>query len=94
MGALKPFHTESPTLAAAQSVKIPLPTLFRPVFGDLMFTPPALVLHTMASATHRIRLGVAAYSPWTQHPVEIAGQIAYLDQLSGGRAFYGIVRGA
>ncbi|WP_111511521.1 LLM class flavin-dependent oxidoreductase [Mycobacterium kyogaense] len=64
------------------------------VFGDLMFTPPAAVLHTMASVTRRVRLGVAAYSPWTQHPVEIAVQIAYLDLLSSGRAFYGLVRGA
>ena len=64
------------------------------VFGDLMFTPPALVLHTMAGATSSIRLGVAAYSPWTQHPVEVAGQIAYLDLVSNGRAFYGVVRGA
>jgi 5,10-methylenetetrahydromethanopterin reductase len=59
-----------------------------------MYTPPALVLHTMAGATKSVRLGVAAYSPWTQHPVEIAGQIAYLDLMSEGRAFYGMVRGA
>lgn len=64
------------------------------VFGDLMYTPPALVLHTMAGATTSIRLGVAAYSPWTQHPVEIASQIAFLDLMSEGRAFYGVVRGA
>lgn len=64
------------------------------VFGDLMFSPPALVLHTMAAATRSVRLGVAAYTPWTQHPVEIAGQIAYLDLVSEGRAFYGVVRGA
>lgn len=64
------------------------------VFGDLMFQPPALVLQSMAVATERIRLGVAAYSPWLLHPVEIAGQIAYLDHVSGGRAFYGLVRGA
>jgi 5,10-methylenetetrahydromethanopterin reductase len=64
------------------------------VFGDLMFTPPAAVLHTMASVTRGVRLGVAAYSPWTQHPVEIAVQIAYLDLLSSGRVFYGLVRGA
>ncbi len=64
------------------------------VFGDLMFQPPALVLSTMAAATDRIRLGVAAYSPWTHHPVEIAGQVAYLDLASQGRAFYGLVRGA
>ena len=64
------------------------------VFGDLMFQPPAMVLATMAAATSRIRLGVAAYSPWTHHPVEIAGQVAYLDMASRGRAFYGLVRGA
>jgi len=64
------------------------------VFGDLMFAPPAMVLHTMAGVTKSIRLGVAAYSPWTQHPVEIASQIGYLDLLSRGRAFYGLVRGA
>lgn len=64
------------------------------VFGDLMFQPPAMVLATMAAATNRIRLGVAAYSPWTHHPVEIAGQVAYLDMASQGRAFYGLVRGA
>lgn len=64
------------------------------VFGDLMYQPPAMVLATMASATRQIRLGVAAYSPWTHHPVEIAGQVAYLDLASQGRAFYGLVRGA
>ncbi|MCZ4519146.1 LLM class flavin-dependent oxidoreductase [Rhodococcus ruber] len=64
------------------------------VFGDLMYQPPALVLHTMASSTSRVRLGIAAYTPWTQHPVEIAGQVAHLDAASGGRAFYGLVRGA
>lgn len=64
------------------------------VFGDLMFQPPAMVLQTMAAATSRVRLGVAAYNPWLVHPVEIAGQIAYLDLVSGGRAFCGFVRGA
>lgn len=64
------------------------------VFGDLMMQPPAMVLATMAEATNRIQLGVGCFTPWTLHPVEIAGQLAYLDQLSGGRAFMGIVRGA
>lgn len=64
------------------------------VFGDLMMQPPALVLASMAGATDRIKLGVGCYTPWTLHPVEIAGQLAYLDHLSGGRAFMGIVRGA
>ncbi len=64
------------------------------VFGDLMYQPPALVLHSMTASTSRMRLGIAAYTPWTQHPVEVAGQVALLDAASGGRAFYGLVRGA
>jgi 5,10-methylenetetrahydromethanopterin reductase len=64
------------------------------VFGDLMMQPPAMVLASMAEATSRIHLGVGCYTPWTLHPVEIAGQLAYLDHLSSGRAFMGIVRGA
>ena len=64
------------------------------VFGDLMVQPPIMPLATMAQATQSIRLGVACYNPWTLHPVEIAGQVAYLDLLSEGRAFYGFVRGA
>ncbi len=63
-------------------------------FGDLMMQPPAMVLAIMAEATSRLRLGVGCFTPWTLHPVEIAGQMAYLDQLSEGRAFLGIVRGA
>lgn len=64
------------------------------VFGDLMMQPPAFPLATMAAATERLRLGVGCYTPWTLHPVEMAGQLAYLDHLSGGRVFMGIVRGA
>ncbi|GGF11588.1 LLM class flavin-dependent oxidoreductase [Williamsia phyllosphaerae] len=63
-------------------------------FGDLMMQPPAMVLADMARATSTMRLGVGCYTPWTHHPVEIAGQIAYLDHLSGGRAFLGLVRGS
>jgi len=64
------------------------------VFGDLMMQPPILPLATMATATSRLRLGVGCYTPWTLHPVEMAGQLAYLDLLSRGRCFMGIVRGA
>lgn len=64
------------------------------VFGDLMFQPPIMPLITMAESTMSIRLGIACYNPWTLHPVEIAGQVAYLDLVSQGRAFYGFVRGA
>jgi 5,10-methylenetetrahydromethanopterin reductase len=64
------------------------------VFGDLMMQPPILPLATMATVTSRLRLGVGCFTPWTLHPVEMAGQLAYLDLLSQGRCFMGIVRGA
>lgn len=64
------------------------------VFGDLMFQPPALPLTLMATRTRRLRLGLGAVNPFVQHPAEIAGQVAVLDDLSQGRAFLGLVRGA
>jgi 5,10-methylenetetrahydromethanopterin reductase len=48
----------------------------------------------VAQATSRIRLGPASLNPYTLHPTEIAGQIATLDLLSGGRAYLGLARGA
>jgi 5,10-methylenetetrahydromethanopterin reductase len=64
------------------------------VYGDLMFQPPIGPLLIMAQATTRIWLGPASMNPYTVHPVEIAGQIALLDALSGGRAYLGLSRGA
>jgi 5,10-methylenetetrahydromethanopterin reductase len=64
------------------------------VYNDLMFQPPIGPLTLMAQATERIRLGPASMNPYTLHPVEIAGQIAFLDALSGGRAYLGLSRGA
>ena len=48
----------------------------------------------MARTTERLRLGPAALNPFTLHPYEIAGQIAMLDTVSGGRAYLGLVKGA
>ena len=48
----------------------------------------------MACRTERIRLGPAALNPFTLHPYEIAGQIAMLDSVSGGRAYLGLAKGA
>jgi 5,10-methylenetetrahydromethanopterin reductase len=41
-----------------------------------------------------VRVGAAALNPYTLHPVEIAGQAAALDLVSGGRAFLGVAHGA
>ena len=48
----------------------------------------------MARVTDRIRLGPAALNPFTLHPYEIAGQVAMLDSVSGGRAYLGLAKGA
>jgi 5,10-methylenetetrahydromethanopterin reductase len=64
------------------------------VYHDLCFQPAIAPLLVIAQETERIRLGPAALNPQTLHPVEIAGQIASLDLVSGGRAYLGLVTGA
>lgn len=64
------------------------------VYHDLFFQPAIYPLILMAQVTERVRLGPAALNPYTLHPVEIAGQIAALDAVSGGRAYLGLVRGS
>ncbi len=64
------------------------------VFSDLMYQPAIVPLMVAALNTSRIRLGPACLNPFTQHPVEIAGQIAALDLASNGRAYLGLARGA
>lgn len=63
------------------------------VFGDLGFQPPLPALLLAAQETRRIRLGPACLNPYITHPVEIAGQMAMLDHVAGGRAFLGLARG-
>ncbi|MCS7006258.1 MAG: LLM class flavin-dependent oxidoreductase [Gaiellaceae bacterium] len=64
------------------------------VFHDLCYQPAIGPLLLAARVTERIRLGPAALNPFTLHPVEIAGQIAFLDAVSRGRAFLGLAKGA
>ncbi len=64
------------------------------VYNDMLYQPAWLPLLEMARATTRIRLGVAAVNPFTCHPINIAGNIALIDELSGGRAYLGMARGA
>ena len=64
------------------------------VYHDLLDQPAIGPLLLMARVTERIRLGPAALNPFTLHPYEIAGQVAMLDPVSGGRAFLGIAKGA
>lgn len=64
------------------------------IYADLGYQPAIGPLIAAAEATSRLALGPAALNPYLLHPVEIANQIAYLDRLSGGRAYLGLVRGA
>lgn len=64
------------------------------VFSDPWYVPPIVPLTAIAVATSTIRLGPSCLNPFSLAPSEIAGQIAGLDAISGGRAFLGIARGA
>ncbi len=64
------------------------------VYNDLLYQPAWLPLMEIARTTKRVRLGVAAVNPFTCHPINIAGNIALIDEASGGRAYLGIARGA
>jgi 5,10-methylenetetrahydromethanopterin reductase len=64
------------------------------VYNDLTFQPALGPLLLMAPELQRAQLGPACLNPFTVHPMEIAGQIAVLDQATQGRAYLGIARGA
>src|SRR5262245_9830710 len=52
------------------------------------------LLATLAQATRRTAAGPDVTHPVLHHPAEIAASIAYLDEVSGGRAILGIGRGS
>lgn len=64
------------------------------VYSDLGFQPPMAPLMVAADVTDRLRLGPSCLNPYLLHPVEIAGQVAALDEASGGRAYLGLARGS
>src|SRR5215212_7820244 len=64
------------------------------VYNDMLYQPAWLPLLEIARATRRVRIGPAAVNPFTCHPINIAGNIALLDEASEGRAYLGVARGA
>jgi 5,10-methylenetetrahydromethanopterin reductase len=64
------------------------------VYNDMLFQPAWLPLLEIARHTRRVRIGPAAINPFTCHPINIAGNIALLDEASQGRAYLGLARGA
>src|SRR5262245_24144595 len=63
------------------------------VYNDMLYQPAWLPLLEMARQTRRVRLGPAAVNPFTCHPINIAANIALIDEASEGRAYLGLARG-
>ena len=64
------------------------------VYNDLLYQPPWIPLSLIAQATKSIKIGVASVNPYTSHPINIASNIALINEISKGRAYLGISRGA
>jgi len=63
------------------------------VYNDMLYQPAWLPLLEIARHTSRAQIGVAAVNPFTCHPINIAGNIALIDEASNGRAYLGLARG-
>ena len=63
------------------------------VYNDMLYQPAWLPLLEIARHTKRVRIGPAAVNPFTCHPINIAGNIALIDEASHGRAYLGLARG-
>jgi 5,10-methylenetetrahydromethanopterin reductase len=64
------------------------------IFDDLMYKPAWPILFTIAQHTERIKLGPSVCNPYLTHPSLLAEYAVMLDEVSGGRAYFGIGRGA
>src|SRR5437870_12375338 len=64
------------------------------IFDDLMFKPAWPILFVVAQHTARIRIGPSVCNPYLIHPAILAANTALLDEISEGRAYLGIGRGA
>jgi 5,10-methylenetetrahydromethanopterin reductase len=63
------------------------------VYNDMLYQPAWLPLLEIARATRRVRIGPAAVNPFTCHPINIAGNLALIDEAAQGRAYLGLARG-
>jgi len=64
------------------------------VYDDLMFKPTWPIVTLIGEHTERIEVGPGIVTPQIVHPAYHAGNLAELDELTGGRAVLGIARGA
>ena len=64
------------------------------VYNDMLYQPAWLPLLEIVRSTSRVRIGAAAVNPFTCHPINIAANIALIDEASNGRSYVGFARGA
>ena len=63
--------------------------------SDVVLWPDVYVLQTLAiQATERIGIGSMVTNPYTRHPAAHAAALAVLQDMSGGRCYFGIGVGA
>ncbi len=86
----KPITAYGPLAAAAEASGFDGVT----VYNDMLYQPAWLPLLEIARATRRVRIGPAAVNPFTCHPINIASEIALIDEMAQGRAYLGIARGS
>lgn len=86
----KPLATYGPLAASAEAYGFDGVT----VYNDMLYQPAWLPLLEIARATQRVRIGPAAVNPFTCHPMNIASEIALIDEMAQGRAYLGLARGS
>jgi 5,10-methylenetetrahydromethanopterin reductase len=64
------------------------------VHDVLLRRPVWPLLCDIARSTARVKVGPNVTHPYLSHPVQIAANLAHLDELAGGRAVLGIGRGS
>lgn len=64
------------------------------VYCDAPFHPSYGPLYLMSPHIKQARMGPAAVSPFRIHPIDIAANTALLSQMTSGRVYIGIARGA
>ena len=85
----KPLSDYGPLAARAEALGFTAIS----VYNDMLYQPAWLPLLELARHTSRAQIGVAAVNPFTCHPINIAGNMALIDEASQGRAYLGLARG-
>ena len=82
----KPLTAYGPLAAAAEAYGFDGVT----VYNDMLYQPAWLPLLEVARATTRVRIGPAAVNPFTCHPMNIASEIALIDELAQGAPIWAL----